>query len=67
MRNNIQHFGASPYIKKNVVMAFFPHHQSESVCGVLQAVCEIRSAENDRDCKRQTFKSQGRRVYCEAE
>lgn len=30
--------------------------------GAMQAVPEIRSEENDRDCKRQTFKSQGRHM-----
>lgn len=35
---------------------------SVEVFGELQAVPEIRSEENDRDCKRQTFKSQGRHV-----
>lgn len=43
-------FHSSPIVKETF---FF---------GAMQAVPEIRSEENDRDCKRQTFKSQGRHM-----
>lgn len=44
-------FHSSPIVKET---SFF--------FGAMQAVPEIRSEENDRDCKRQTFKSQGRHM-----
>lgn len=49
---------------------FHPPRQSQNetrLFGVLQAFPKIRSEENDRDCKKQTFKSRGRRMHCEAE
>lgn len=71
MRNNVQHFAIfSPSVSKTLQWHFsliITSVKETFLFGVLQAAPEIRSEENDRDCKRQTFKSQGRRMYCEAE
>lgn len=69
MRNNVQHFAISPSASKTLQWHFslITSVKETFLFGVLQAVPEIRSEENDRDCKKQTFKSQGRRMYCEAE
>lgn len=69
MRNNVQHFAILPSVSKTLQWHFslIISVKETFLFGVLQAVPEIRSEENDRDCKKQTFKSQGRRMYCEAE